>query len=187
MPTVTTVTNGVNIDELNQTIAAVKGQPEIAKFRFNISNRWLGGGHNRSTIGGFRGALQDMQHSQNFEFDASEPPVLLGKDEGANPVEFLLHALAACVTTSMVYHAAGQGIEIEAVESTLHGELDLRGFLGIDPKVRNGYEKIQMHLRIRTKANEKEWSRLVRLGPTFSPVFDSVTKGVPVEVTAERM
>jgi uncharacterized OsmC-like protein len=112
--------------------------------------------------------------------------VLLGKDEGANPVEFLLHALAACVTTSMVYHAAGQGITIESVESTLEGDIDLRGFLGIDRSVRNGYQGIRMKMRIKTDATEKQWERLVRLGPSFSPVFDSVTKGVQVEVSAER-
>jgi uncharacterized OsmC-like protein len=181
------VTNGVNVDDLMSTINAVKQEPELAKFRFNISNCWIGGGHNRSTVKGFRGAMQDMEHKVTFRMDAGEPAVLLGNDEGANPVEYLLHALAACVTSSMVYHAAGQGIEIEAVESTLQGEIDLRGFLGIDPNVRNGYQKIRISMRIKTKADERQWSKLVRLGPTFSPVYDSVTKGVPVEISAERM
>lgn len=181
------ITNGVNIDDLSKTIEAVKEQPEIAKFKFNVSNCWIGGGHNRSTVHGFRGAMQDMEHSSKFVMDAGEPPVLLGADEGANPVEYLLHALAACITTSMVYHAAGQGIEIEAVESKIEGDLDLRGFLGIDPTVRNGYERIRMTMKIKTNADERQWNKLVKLGPGFSPVFDSVTKGVPVEVCAERM
>jgi uncharacterized OsmC-like protein len=181
-----TMTNGVNVAELGKTIDAVKAEPELAKFRFEIGNRWMGGGHNRSTVAGFYGAKQEMRHSRIFVMEAGEPAVLLGADEGANPVEFLLHALAACVTTSMVYHAAGQGIEIESVESRIEGDLDLRGFLGIDGKVRNGYEGIRMTMKIKTSADERQWERLVRLGPGFSPVFDSVTKGVPVEVRAER-
>lgn len=182
----TNITNGVNVDELMQTIQAVKAQPEIAKFNFSVSNKWLGGGHNRTQVGGFSGAMQRMEHAQTFCMDAAEPPVLLGQDEAANPVEYLLHALAACVTTSMVYHAAGQGIAIESVESTLEGDIDLRGFLGIDRSVRNGYQGIRMKMRIRTDADDRQWERLVCLGPGFSPVFDSVTKGVPVEVSAER-
>jgi uncharacterized OsmC-like protein len=183
----TNVTNGVDIDGLTKTIQAVKEQPEMAKFNFNVSNRWLGGSHNRSTVNGFHGAMQNFEHATQFVMDAGEAPVLLGNDEGANPVEYLLHALAACVTTSMVYHAAGQGIEIEAVESKIEGDIDLRGFLGIDPTVRNGYQRIRMSMKVKTNANERQWAKLVKLGPTFSPVFDSVTKGVPVDITAERM
>lgn len=179
--------NGVNTEELMRTISAVKAQPEIARFRFNISNRWMTGGHNRSTVKGFFGAMQEMEHAAPFVMEAGEPPVLLGQDEGANPVEYLLHALAACVTTAMVYHAAGQGIEIQSVESRIEGDLDLRGFLGIDSSVRNGYENIRMYLKIRTTASEREWNKLVRLGPGFSPVYDSIVHGVPVAIHAERV
>jgi uncharacterized OsmC-like protein len=171
----TSITNGVNVDDLTKTIQAVKAQPEIAKFKFNVSNCWLGGAHNRSTVNGFRGAMQDNEHTSRFVMDAGEHPVLLGNDEGANPVEFLLHALAACVTTSIVYHAAAPGI------------LDLRGFLGIDPNVRNGYERIRMTMKIMTNASDLQWAKLAAIGPAFSPVFDSVTKGVPVDLRAERM
>lgn len=104
-----------------------------------------------------------------------------------NPVEYLLHALAACVTSSLIYHAAAQGIQIEAVESKVEGKIDLRGFLGVDPNVRKGYEKIQMTMRIKTRADDRQWSKLVDLGPGFSAVFDSLTNGVPVEVSAERI
>ena len=102
-------------------------------------------------------------------------------------MEYLLHALAACVTTSMVYHAAARGINVDAVESTIEGDLDLRGFLGVDPNVRNGYQRIQISVKIDTDADDRHWSMLTKLGPTFSPVFDTVTKGVPVNIHAERM
>jgi uncharacterized OsmC-like protein len=183
---VMSMTNGVDVDALNATVAAVKLQPEMARFRFNLTNQWLNGGHNRSTAKTYHGAMQDFEHTPSFQMEAGEAPVLLGNDEAANPVEFLLHALAACVTTSMVYHAAAQGIEIESVESTIEGDLDLRGFLGLDPTVRNGYESIRMKMKIATKADARQWEKLVQLGPTFSPVFDSITKGVPVQLTAER-
>jgi hypothetical protein len=136
--------NGVNVPELFKTIDAIKATPGIAKFRFRIRNEWLGCGYNRSTVAGFHGALQDIDHLKRFELDADEPPVLLGEDKGANPVEHLLHALAACVTTSMVYHAAAKGIELQEVESQIEGDLDLRGFLGLDPNIRKGYHSYQI-------------------------------------------
>jgi uncharacterized OsmC-like protein len=188
MPKVkSSITNGVNLDDLTSTIQAVKEEPAIAKFQFHISNRWLGGGHNESKVNGFSGAMQQLEHAQEFTLEAGEHPVLLGSDEGANPVEYLLHALAGCVTTSMVYHAAAEGIEVEAVESTIEGDVDLRGFLGLDPTVRSGYQGIKMNMRIKTKAEGQDWEKLLTLGPKFSPVYDSLTKGLPVEVQTERM
>ena len=111
----------------------------------------------------------------------------MGRDKGVNPVEYLLHALAACVTTSMVYHAAARGIVIDQVESTVDGDLDLQGFLDLNPAVRKGYQQIRMKLRIKGDFTDQQLQELGGLGPMFSPVFDSVSKGVPVAVTAERM
>lgn len=119
--------------------------------------------------------------------DADEPAILLGMDRGANPVEHLLNALAACVTTAMVYHAAAKGIELEEVESRLEGDIDLRGFLGLSDELRNGYEGIRMTFKIKADATDEQLQEIVALGPSFSPVYDSLTKGVPVSVTAERM
>jgi len=179
--------NGVDVARLFETINAVKAQPELATFKFRITNSWKGGGENRSEITDFHGCMQDIRHARPFTLVADEPDVLLGADNGANPVEFLLHALAACVTTSMVYHAAAKGIAIEAIESSLEGDLDLRGFLGIDPSVRNGYQQIRMKVKMKTNGSDEQINEICCLGPMFSPVFDSVTKGVPVSVTAERM
>jgi uncharacterized OsmC-like protein len=119
--------------------------------------------------------------------EADEPEVLLGADKGANPVEHLLHALASCVTTSMVYHAAARGIAVEQVESTLEGDLDLRGFLDLSPNIRKGYQNIRLKLRIKANATDEQFQELTALGPTFSPVYDSITKGVAVTVSSERM
>jgi uncharacterized OsmC-like protein len=176
--------NGVDTDRLFETIDAIRGTPAIAKFRFRARNDWLGGGHNRTTVKDFYGACEEYRERGNvFVYDADEPPLLLGEDRGANPVEFLLTALAACVTTALVYHAAAKGIEIRKVRSRLEGDIDLRGFLGMDESIRRGYEEIRMVFDIDADATEAQLEEILELGPTYSPVYDSVTKGVPVKVS----
>jgi uncharacterized OsmC-like protein len=179
-------TNGVDVDRLFGTIDAIKKTSAIAKFKFRIRNEWLGCGHNRSEIRDFYGAGQDINHAAKFVLDADEPEILLGQDKGANPVEYLLHALAACVTTAMVYHAAAKGIEIEEVESHIDGDIDLQGFLGLRQDVRRGFEAIRMRFKVKADVTDEQLEELVKLGPSYSPVFDSITNGVPVAVTAER-
>lgn len=179
--------NGVDRERLFQTIDHIKATPGLAKFKFRIRNEWLDCGHNRSTVESFYGAGEDHKHLIKFQLDADEPKLLLGKDEGANPVEHLLHALAACVTSAMVYHAAAKGITIEEVESSVDGDIDLRGFLGLDENVRNGYEQIRMKFRIKADVGDEQLQELCMMGPKYSPVFDSLTKGVPVKVSAERI
>ena len=125
------VRNGVDVTALFATIEAVKGNQEIARFQFRARNRWMGADHNQSTIDAFHGACQTMRHATAFTMDNGEPAVLLGADAHPNPVEYVLHALAGCLTTTMAYHAAARGIAIEAIESRLEGDLDLRGFLGL--------------------------------------------------------
>ena len=184
---ITHKTNGVDTTRLKETVTAVKGTPALGRFKFEIKNRWIDGGENRSEVKAFYGAGEDRSHKSGFTLEADEPEILLGADKAANPVEHLLHALASCVTTSMVYHAAARGIAIEQVETTLDGDLDLQGFLGLDPTVRNGYQQIRMRQRIKANVTDAELRELSKLGPTFSPVFDSITKGVPIVVSAERM
>ena len=177
-----TMRNGVDIGAFFETINAVKGNSDIAEFQFRARNQWIDGGHNRSTIKGFYGALQeDQTRTEAFVLDSAEPPVLLGQDQGANPVEYVLHALAGCMTTTMVYHAAARGIDIEAVDSTLEGDLDLRGFLGLSDEVRKGYKAIRVKFRVRSDADASTLQALTR----FSPVYDIVSNSLPVEVTVE--
>jgi uncharacterized OsmC-like protein len=180
-------TNGVDTTRLKETVGAVKITPELGRFKFRIENRWIDGGENRSEVNSFYGCGQDQSRKAGFTLEADEPEILLGRDKGANPVEHLLHALAACVTTSMVYHAAARGIAIEQVETSLEGDLDLQGFLGLDPTVRNGYQQIRLKQRIKANVTDAQLKELSSLGPTFSPVFDSIVKGVPISVSAERM
>ncbi len=176
------IINGVNVTALGETVAAVQGNPEIAKFQFRAKNKWLGGGHNRSEIKGFYGACQeDTTRTEPFVLDNAEPPVLLGEDQGANPVEYVLHALAGCMTTTMVYHAAARGINIESVESELEGDLDLHGFLRLDENVRNGYQNIRVKFTVKSDATPEQLAELARI----SPVFDIISNAVPVAVELE--
>ena len=179
--------NGVAVDDLFNTIDAIKATPAIAKFKFRIRNQWVDAGQNCSTADTFYGAGQEQSRPKPFVLEADEPPVLLGKDSGANPVEHLLHALASCLTTSMVYHAAARGIHIEEVESSLEGDIDLHGFLALDKKVRNGYQGIRVNFKIKADVPDEKLQEIGQLGPGHSPVFESLTNGVPVSVTAERL
>ncbi len=181
------VINGVNVGDLFGTIDAVKSTPAIAKFNFRIRNQWKGAARNQSLVDTYHGACQDHLRAKPFILEADEPAVLLGKDTAANPVEHLLHALAACLTTSMVYHAGARGIELEQVESTFEGDIDLHGFLGLDPNVRKGYQGIRVTFRIKADVPDAQLEEIVRLGTGHSPVFDSLTRGVPVTVNAERL
>jgi uncharacterized OsmC-like protein len=179
--------NGVNVSKLFETVDVIKGNAEVAKFKFRTDNKWINGGHNRSTIKDFYGACQeDTSREKPFVMDNDEPAVLLGEDNGANPVEYVLHALAGCLTTSLVYHAAARGIKLDEVESKFEGDLDLHGFLGLDDNVRNGYENIRVTFKIKADVPEETLDELVRLAQKRSPVFDIVTNSVPVSVMREK-
>jgi uncharacterized OsmC-like protein len=180
------IINGVNVDDLFGTINAIKQNPGIAKFNFRAQNKWSNGGLNRTMIKDFYGACQTHDHKQAFTLDADEPPVLLSNDQGPNPVEYALTALAACVTTSIVYHAAARGIKIEAIESKLEGDLDLHGFLGMDDNVRRGYEGVRITFKIKADVPDEQLEEVLKLGPTYSPVYDIFTNKVPVSVQLEK-
>ena len=181
------VVNGVNVTALSQTVEAVKINPVVAQFRFAVKNEWLEGPHNRSIINEFHGAMQDIERAQSFQLHADEHPILLGRDQGPNAGEYLLHALAACVTSTLIFHAAARGIVIDEVESKVEGDIDLRGFLGTNKSVRNGFQNIRMSFDISADVSDQELQEIAKLGPTFSPVLDSLIKGVPVTVQAQRM
>lgn len=181
------IMNGVDVTRIQETVDSVSAQPESAEFQFRIQNRWVNGGENLSEVRPFTAGGKLLRHKMKMVLAADEPEVLLGNDSAANPVEHLLHALASCVTTSMVYHASARGIILDQVESLLEGTLDLRGFLGLAPQIRNGYQDIRLTLRIKANVTEEQFRELSSLGPRFSPVYDSIVRGVPVQVVTERI
>jgi uncharacterized OsmC-like protein len=181
--TTDTIRNGVDTDRLFATLDLIKAQPELAKFQFRATNRWHGGAHNRSSIKDFYAAGgEDTSRSDEFQIDAGEPAILLGADTGANPADYLLHALAACLTTSIVYVAAARKVELTSVESTITGDMDVRGALGVDEEPRNGFEHIRVPFRVTGNAPEEKLREVVERARNRSAVYDMVTNGVPVAV-----
>lgn len=180
MNTMQPMTNGVDTAALFATIEAVKADTGLAKFEFRLRNEWVDGGLNRSTISEYYGAGQDWSRETPFELVNDEPPVLLSGDKGPNPVENLLHALAGCLTTSLVYHAAAKGIPVRAVRTRFEGDLDLRGFLGLSKEVRNGYRSIRVVFEIEGDMPEQQKRELIAMAQARSPVFDVVSHGTIV-------
>ena len=178
--------NGVRVDDLFETIDAIKETPAVAKSKFRATNKWIRGGHNRTTINDFFAAQEEREHKDTFELEADEPQLLLGEDLGPNPVEYLLTGLAACMTTGLVYHAAAKGIELRGVESRLEGDIDLQGFLGISPDVAVGYENIRVHFKIDADISDEQKEELIEMAQKYSPVFNTVLNATPVTVKLDK-
>ncbi|TNJ41470.1 OsmC family protein [Tamlana fucoidanivorans] len=173
------VKNGVNVDQLVATIEHIQAQPELAKFEFRAKNNWIDGGHCVSSVKEFYGAGQeDTTRAKTFSMECSHPQVLLGQDEAPTPPEVVLHALSSCLTGAMVYHAAANGIDIEGAESSIVGNADLHGFLGLDPEVRTGFNGITMRLKVKSDAPAEQLEKLAK----FSPVFDMISNPTPVKI-----
>ena len=180
----TTMTlNGLDTVQMNDTVQLIQARPEVAQFRFRARNRWIDGGENRSTIQGFYGALrEDDSREQPWVFTNGEPPVLLGHNEGANPVEFLLHALAGCVTTTFVLHATARGIQIQELSTELEGDIDLQGLLALDETVTPGYREIRIKMDVKADCSDEELNDLLEFAKAHSPVCNTVCRPVPVVI-----
>ena len=176
--------NGVDVATLFATLDAVKGQNDIAKFQFRASNTWVDGTHSRSTLSGFFGAGQEMQHKYETVVDADHPAVLTGQDYAPTPVEYLLHAIAACLTAGIANIAAARGVTLTKVSSKVEGDIDLLGILGLsDGTVRNGYEQIRVTFHIEGDADDETLRGIVEQSRRRSAVYDVLTNPTPVSVS----
>jgi uncharacterized OsmC-like protein len=181
-----TTRNGLNLEQMVGTIDALTNDPSLAQFEFRASNQWINGGENHSSIQGFYGAgAEDESRTEPFVYTNGEPPVLLGNNEGANPVEYLLHALAGCVTTTTVLHAAARGLQINRLSTELVGNIDVQGLLGLDDSVAVGYESIRIEMEIDADCSDEEIDELLSFAKDHSPVCSTVCR--PVPVTVERV
>jgi uncharacterized OsmC-like protein len=178
--------NGVNVTELFNTIEAIKSEPDIAGFKFRATNKWINGTHCRATTKDFYGALKEDDSRPPIDYDMDEPPVLLGNNEGRNPVEYLLVALSGCLTTSLVAHASAKGIKINGVQSRYEGDIDLRGFLGLSEDVPVGYQNIRVYFKIDADVSDEQKEEMVRMAQKYSPVFNTITKSAPVSVHLDK-
>jgi len=177
----TNTCNGLNLEQMQQTVTALQNDPQLARFEFRANNQWISGGENRSSIQGFYGAgVEDSSRTRPFVFTNGEPPVLLGNNEGANPVEYLLHALAGCITTTIVLHAAARGITIQSIATELSGDIDVQGLLDLDADVPVGYQGITMNMRIEADCSDGELDELLAFSKDHSPVCSTVCRPVPI-------
>ncbi|HEU4364340.1 MAG TPA: OsmC family protein [Candidatus Krumholzibacteria bacterium] len=175
--------NGVDTPTLFATIDAVGAQPELGRAQFRATNRWQQGTHSRTRIQSFYGAGSELMHEKEFVFDADHPAVLVGRDQGPTPVEFLLVALASCLTAGVGNIAAARGVTLYEVESSIEGDIDLRGVLGLSQDVRNGYEGVRISFKIKGDAPAEVLEKIIEQSRRRSAVYDVLTNGVPVSIT----
>ena len=179
--------NGVNVDQLMETINAIKEQPEIAKFKFRASNQWVDGGYSRTSIQSFYGAGQeDNSREKPFVLEGDEPPVLLGENRAPNAVETVLHALASCISVGFIYNAAAQDIAVEKLEMNLEGDVDLHAFLGLSDNVRPGYENIRLTYKVKADAPDEKLTELCEYVQKTSPVLDIIRNPVNVSIKMDK-
>jgi uncharacterized OsmC-like protein len=177
--------NGVDTPKLFATIAAVADQRSLAQFRFRARGEWIAGTRMRSTMSGFFGAGGEMKHKAAHTAEADHPAVLCGADEGPTPVEYLLHALAACLTAGVANIASARGVKLQSVTCTVEGDIDLQGILGLSDQVRNGFQAIRADFQVKGDAPDETLKKIVAQSVARSAVFDVLTNGVPVSVGAE--
>jgi uncharacterized OsmC-like protein len=175
--------NGVDTPALLTTVNAVGQQPELAKFTWRATNRWQQGTNSRTSITTFHGAGGEHAHVREFSFDADHPAVLVGRDNGPTPVEYLLVALASCLTAGIGNIAAVRGVTLHEVECQVEGDMDLLGILGLSDAVRNGYQQIRVNFRIKGDAPAEKLQQIVEQSRARSAVFDVLTNGVSVQLS----
>ena len=179
----TEVKNGVNVQALLEAREALKGAPEAAQFTWRATCKWQNGTHSTSKVSGFFGLGQDQQHKTETTFEADHPEIFASEDLGVTPVEYLLVGLASCLTAGVAAVAQNRGIQLRSVESKVEGKMDIRGILGVDSDVRNGYEDIKVTFKIDADASKKDIEALVAQSQKRSAVYDVITN--PVNVTVE--
>ena len=176
------VNNGVNVEALLEARKALAGAPEAAKFKWRASCKWKNGTHSQTSIRGFHGLGQEQQHKTEFFFDADHPEIFASEDHGATPIEFVLVGLASCLTAGVAAVAQNRGIQLRSVESKLEGKMDIRGILGMDSDVRNGYDDVKVTFKIDADASKKDIEALVAQSQKRSAVYDVITNPVNVSV-----
>ena len=175
--------NGVDVPALFATLDAVRQQPQIARFQFRSAHRWLSGTHSQGTITSFYGAGEERAHRTPTVVDADHPAVLVGADNAPTPAELLLNALGACLMSGLANIAAARGIDLESVDATVEGDINLLGIFGLDDNVRNGFEGIRVVFHVKGTAEAAQLAKLVEQSRRRSAVYDVITNGVPVSIS----
>ena len=174
----TQTVNGVDTEQVKTLAEKIQNDAEYGKFIFRANNHWINGSRNRSSIQGFfAGGKEDQSRTQALVVDADQPDFLGGDNTAPNPVEHLLHSLDSCLTTTLVYHAAVQGVQIDEVKTSSEGDLNAQGFFGISDTVAKGYQSIRVNMHVKSDASSDELTKMAM----HSPVFEMLSNAVPVE------
>jgi len=179
----TPIDNGVNTAALLGAREALTAAPEAAEFTWRATCSWVHGTHSRSTVESFSGLGQEHSHLSTFNFDADHPVCFASEDHGATPAEYVLVALASCLTAGVAAVAQYREIQLRTVTATVEGHMNVLGILGADPDVRNGYRDIRVRFDIDADASREELEALVAQSQKRSAVFDILTN--PTDVVVE--
>ena len=177
-----TVDNGVNVAALLEAREAMTATREAAAFKWRATNEWVNGAHSRTTIENFFGVGGEQAHVKAFTYDADHPEIFAAEDNAVSPVEFVLHALASCLTAGVASVAQNRGIQLTSVTSKLEGDMDLAGILGIDRDTRNGYSQIRVSFEIEGDASDEDLQAVVAQSAKRSAVYDIVTNPVDIAI-----
>lgn len=180
----TSIINGVDTDHVMSLAGRINDDEDYGKFKFRVRNQWINGAENRSSIQGFfAGGRENTERTEEMIIGADQPVFLGGGNTAPNSVEYLLHALTSCLTVTLTYHAAVQGIALGAIETSAEGDMDAKGFFGLSGSVKKGYQRIRVHMRVASQADVETLTELAM----HSPVFEMVSKAVPVEFVLETV
>lgn len=172
--------NGVPVEKLKGTIAKMDANPELAAFQFTAKSTWVEGTATRSTIHEWFGAGADQLHAEEFTATSDHPT--LGHGHGPTPQEFVLHALAGCITAGIATTGANRGIDLTKINTTVRGQIDVRGVLGVDPDIRNGFSQIDVEVDLDGDASQSDLDALIAASTKRSAVFDMLVNPTSVSV-----
>ena len=179
-----TTRNGLNLEQMTGTIEAIQQTPSLAEFEFRASNQWITGARSRTSIQDFyAGGKENTERKEALYVDADQPAFFYGQNTAPNPVEVLLHALDSCLAFTLVSHASVQGIHLDEVETSSEGDMDARGLFGISDNVNKGYNHIRVNMRVKSDADVDTLTAMAM----FSPVYELVSRSVPVEFTLTKI
>lgn len=183
----TAVNNGVNVEALLGARAALAQAPQAAQFTWRAASQWVQGTQTRTTIEGFHGLGGEQKHRQPYSFDTDHPQVFASEDNGATPVEMLLVGLAGCLSAGVAAVAQHRKIQLRSVRAVVEAGMDIQGILGMDDKVRNGFDGVRVHFEIDADATPAQIDALVAQSQKRSAVFDIMANPTDVHVTARKV
>ena len=173
--------NGIDIAALKGAIAQVEANPDAGQTRWTVKSRWQGGTRTDHFVDGF--GMGGQKVDRQFQIQIDEPCELCGSNQYANPQEYLLAATNACMMVGYATVAAVMGVTLSKLELEITGDIDLRGFLDIDPSVARGYERLHYTVRLAGDGTQKQFEKMHEVVQRTSPNYYNIAN--PIELTSD--